>query len=68
MGFEATFASLQDVGVWDVNPATPGFVAATLLAVVVTLLTSPPSREEVELFDRVNAPAIPSAAGWDTGN
>ena len=40
---------------WDVQPATPGFVIAMATAVVVTRLTPKPSSEVVELFDRVNA-------------
>ena len=42
-------------GMWDMQPATPGFVIATVVAVAVTLFTPKPSREVVELFDRVNA-------------
>ena len=41
-------------GILDAEPATPGFVAATVAAVAATLLTPPPSREVLELFDRVN--------------
>ena len=37
------------------QPATPGFIIATVVAVAVTLATPPPSPEVVELFDRVNA-------------
>lgn len=41
-------------GMLDAEPATPGFIAATLAAVAATLITPPPSQEVVELFDRVN--------------
>lgn len=41
-------------GMLDAEPATPGFVAATLAAVAATLVTPPPSEEAVALFDRVN--------------
>ena len=44
-------------GMWDIQPATPGFVIAMVTAVVVTLLTPKPSSEVVRLFDRVNATA-----------
>ena len=43
-------------GVLDAEPATPGFVAATLAAVIVCLLTRPPSPEITAQFDRVAAP------------
>ena len=40
-------------GLFDMEIATaPGFVAATAAAIVVTLLTSPPSAEVTERFDR----------------
>ncbi len=42
-------------GLWDIQPATPGFLAAMLVAVAVSLLTPKPSREVVNLFDRVNS-------------
>ena len=42
---------------WDVQPATPGFVSAMATAVVVTLLTPKPPSAVVALFDRVNAEA-----------
>ena len=42
-------------GMWDIQPATPGFLAATLVAVVVSLLTPKPPREVVDLYDKVNA-------------
>lgn len=44
-------------GMWDMQPATPGFIAAMIVAIAVTLLTPPPSREVVELYDRVNGPS-----------
>ncbi|MXZ91276.1 MAG: sodium/proline symporter [Chloroflexi bacterium] len=56
LGLEATIALMSEVGVWQMNPATPGFAGATIFAVVVTLLTSQPSNSMVELFDRVNGP------------
>ena len=37
------------------QPATPGFIIATVVAVAVTLATPPPSREVIDLFDGVNA-------------
>ena len=42
-------------GMWNMQPATPGFILASVTAVVVTLATPPPSREVVDLFDRANA-------------
>ena len=42
-------------GVWDISPATPAFVIATVKAIAATLATPPPSQPVVELFDRVNA-------------
>ncbi len=56
LGFAGATASLQEIGVWEVNPAVPGMTAATVLAVAVTLLTSPPSEEITDLFDKVNSP------------
>ncbi|MCY4371619.1 MAG: hypothetical protein OXF41_19900 [bacterium] len=56
LGFAGAVASLQEIGVWEVNPAVPGAVAATVLAVAATLLTSPPSEEITQLFDEVNSP------------
>ena len=56
LGLEATIALMSEVGVWQMNPATPGFAGATIFAVVVTLLTSQPSNSMVELFDRVTGP------------
>ncbi len=56
LGFSATIELMEDVGLWQINPAGPGVIAATLLAVAVTLLTSPPPRDVEELFDHVNGP------------
>ena len=39
-------------GIMDIQPATPGFLLAFPVAIAVTLLTSKPSEEVVELFDR----------------
>ena len=41
-------------GLWDIQPATPGFIVASLAAIGVTLLTPPPPQEVAELYDRVN--------------
>ncbi len=49
-------------GIWTMQPATPGFLIATPAAVLVTLLTPPPSGEVSELFDRVSGPAEVRAA------
>ena len=56
LGFSATIELMEDVGLWQINPAGPGVIAALLFAVAVTLLTSPPSREVEDLFDHVNGP------------
>ena len=56
LGFRATVELMENVGVWQMNPATPGVIAAIFFAVVFTLLTSPPSREVEDLFDHVNGP------------
>lgn len=56
LGFSATIELMEDVGLWQINPAGPGVIAATILAVAVTLLTSPPPRDVEELFDHVNGP------------
>lgn len=56
LGFSATIELMEDVGLWQINPAGPGVIAATIFAVVVTLLTSPPSREVEEMFDHVTGP------------
>ena len=43
------------LGIWDIQPATPGFVIATGAAVIVTGVTPQPLAEVVRLFDRVNS-------------
>ena len=48
-------------GVWDIQPATPGFIIATLAAVAVTWMTPQPSAEVVDLFDKVNSPGSSGA-------
>ena len=40
--------------IWNIQPATPGVLIATPVAIVVTLLTPPPEQRVVELFDQVN--------------
>ena len=40
-------------GWWSIQPATPGFLIATPVAIVVTLLTAAPARQMTDLFDRV---------------
>ena len=42
-------------GIWDIQPATPGFFVATIAAVVVSKITPKPSEEVLNLFDRVNS-------------
>ena len=42
-------------GMWDIQPATPGYLIASAVAVVVSLLTPEPSSEVVDLFDKVNS-------------
>ena len=50
------FTSGGPWGMFDMAIASaPGFILAIPVAVVVTLLTSPPSAEVTEQFDRVNA-------------
>ena len=44
------------MGIWDIQPATPGFAIASVAAVVVTGFTPPPLARVVRLFDRVNSP------------
>ena len=39
-------------GIWDVQPATPGFIVSMLAGVVACLLTAPPSDRVLDLFDR----------------
>ena len=58
LGFSETARMMEEVGVWQLNPATPGFVAASIIAVAVTLLTARPSREIEEEFDYV------TGSGW----
>ena len=41
-------------GIWDIDPATPGFAIGAPAAILATLLTPRPSREVVALFDKVN--------------
>ena len=40
---------------WDIEPATPGFLIAAAVAVVGSHLTPEPSSEVVSLFDSVNS-------------
>ncbi len=56
LGFSAAVDSLQEIGVWEINPAVPGVAVATVLAIAATLATSPPSEEITQLFDEVNSP------------
>ena len=42
-------------GMWDIQLATPGFLTAMAVAVVVSLLTPKPPREVVDLYDKVNS-------------
>ena len=56
LGFHETVRLMAEIGVWQVNPAVPGFVAATVCAVAVALLTRSPNEDVVELFDHVNGP------------
>ena len=56
LGFEATVDQMESIGLWQVNPGVPGFVAAVIAAYVVTRLTAPPSTEIVELYDHVVGP------------
>ncbi len=49
------FSSGGPWGIFDMGIATaPGFVAAILAAVVVTMMTAPPSAKVLERFDSVN--------------
>lgn len=54
------YASGGPWGMWDVEPATPGFAIATLAGIGAALLTSPPPKEVTALFDEVNPPRIAS--------
>ena len=56
LGFEATVDQMEALGVWQINPGVPGFVAAVICSVAVTLLTAPPPEEITDLYDRVNGP------------
>ncbi len=56
LGLTSAVRSLTDIGIWEINPAVPGFAAATVLAIAVTLATAPPSEEITLLFDEVNSP------------
>ncbi len=44
-------------GMWDIEPATPGFTIAAAVAIVVTLATPRPHESVLSLFDRVNSTA-----------
>ena len=57
LGFEETIKLWGEVGIWQLNPATPGFVAATIIAVATTLLTPAPTSEIEETFDHVTGPS-----------
>lgn len=57
LGFEETVRMMDEVGLWQINPAVPGFAAATIIAIAATLLTAPPTHEIEELFDQVNSPS-----------
>ncbi|MCY4107431.1 MAG: sodium/proline symporter [Chloroflexi bacterium] len=46
-------------GMWDIQPATPGFLVAMLVAVAVSLVTPKPPREVVDFYDKVNSVATP---------
>ena len=59
LGFQETVRLLDEVGVWQMNPATPGFIAATIIAVAITLLTAPPSHDIEKTFDQVNSSTWP---------
>ena len=41
-------------GMWDIHPATPGFLLSMSVAVVVASMTAKPSDEVVAFFDPVN--------------
>lgn len=54
----ASVWAFQDGGpgnIWDVQPATPGFLITMSVAVAVSLLTPKPSQEVLDLFDKVNS-------------
>ena len=66
----AITAGTTTVSIWQFNSggpcgmfdmaiaAAPGFIAAIPAAIIVTVLTSPPSTEVMGQFDRVNARAL----------
>ena len=56
LGFEETVRMMDEVGVWQMNPAVPGFVAAIAIAMAVASLTAKPAREIEEVFDHVTGP------------
>ncbi len=47
--------------IFDVHLATPGFILAFPIAIAATLLTSKPTAEVTDLFDRVTSPSANSA-------
>ena len=57
-------------GIWDIQPATPGFFVALLVGVGVCLATPRPEAPVLELFDRVTAtvPAQRAIRPAATGN
>ncbi|MDE2842705.1 MAG: sodium/proline symporter [Chloroflexota bacterium] len=61
LGFHATVEHMEALGVWNINPGVPGFVASIVAAYIVTRLTAPPPVEVVDTFDQVNGP------GWNEG-
>ena len=48
-------------GVWNIEPATPGFIIASVAGVVVALLTPAPAPAVVRVFDHVKSGADPAA-------
>ena len=56
IGFGATLDALTRIGIWQLNPAVPGFTLAIALAYVVTKLTPPPPDNVTALFDYVSGP------------
>ena len=48
--FQETVRLMDEVGVWQINPAT-------IIAIAATLLTNPPTRDIEETFDQVNSPS-----------
>ena len=48
-------------GIWNIQPATPGFIIASVAAVIVTGFTPQPLANVIRIFDQVNSgPADPS--------